>query len=595
MNAPPGFAGPTLRRFLGALRRAWRRTRGGHGAGSRTYPEWLARRIAARAARYPASAAPVRFSLLTTVYERTDAGLLRETALCLRGQSLPFHEWIVLAHGPVPEGLDRLLDELAADVRVRTHRLPENLGIAGGMRFCLEAATGDYAVPVDADDLLTPDALQVFDSAIASHGGPALLYSDEDILVGGVPSVPYWRPDWDPVLNLASSYIWHLCAFRREEALARGVYSDSGCNWCHDWDTITRFANAGHAPVHVPEILYHWRHHAASSTNRASPEKGSLDSTRHLLEQQIARQRRPDWYQVSPFPIYRGMAEWHIGRRRAGATPMDVVLLARSPNRALLTLASIGKRSDYPFRSVVLCIPEDADAAAFRRLAAFAAPLCQEGKAAAPAAPDVKFVQKDGVAGLGVALGSATAPLVLLCSDAVELAAGEGPWEALKLMEFFPDIAMACGRLADGSGKIREGGIVFGDDGVPVDPFRGRRLDDGGAFALALKPHTVSAPGLDLMVADREFLVAALAALPENASLGAAALWLGGAALDHGRRVAFSPLIGGVVKGRLLTADFGAGEAGDEVAAFRRAYGGRIKPQLLSFIRLSGAPDDPLR
>jgi glycosyltransferase involved in cell wall biosynthesis len=109
----------------------------------------------------PPGAASVRFSILTTVYERTDAALFAETAACLRGQTLPLHEWVVLAHGPVPAALDRLLDEYAGDPSFRLMRLPTNLGIMGGMRVCLEAASGDYIVPMDADDLLTVDALQV--------------------------------------------------------------------------------------------------------------------------------------------------------------------------------------------------------------------------------------------------------------------------------------------------------------------------------------------------------------------------------------------------------------------------------------------------
>ena len=61
----------------------------------------------------------------------------------------------------------------------------------------------------------------------------------------------------DPVLNLASSYIWHLCCIRRDAALREGLYTDPGATWCHDWDTSFRIARSGEAPLHVPEVLYH--------------------------------------------------------------------------------------------------------------------------------------------------------------------------------------------------------------------------------------------------------------------------------------------------------------------------------------------------
>src|SRR5204863_9179756 len=149
-----------------------------------------------------------------------------------------------------------------------------------GMRKCLEVAEGEYVIPFDADDVLVRDALETLSEEIANSAGPSFLYSDEDMLVDDLPTAPYLRPDWDPVLNLCTSYAFHLCAFRRHDALELGVYTDSAVEWCHDWDTITRFADSGHGPVHVSEILYHWRTHRASSTNRPRPYEGSLESQR---------------------------------------------------------------------------------------------------------------------------------------------------------------------------------------------------------------------------------------------------------------------------------------------------------------------------
>ena len=64
-----------------------------------------------------------------------------------------------------------------------------------------------------------------------------MIFSDEDALVEGKPVSPYLRAAFDPVLNLDSSYIWHLCAINRQRAVSLGLYSDPGATWCDDWDS----------------------------------------------------------------------------------------------------------------------------------------------------------------------------------------------------------------------------------------------------------------------------------------------------------------------------------------------------------------------
>ena len=107
----------------------------------------------------------------------------------------------------------------AREPRVRVIEGETCRGIQHGFRTCLEAATCEWIVPIDADDVLEADALAVMASTIASR--PAdFVFSDEDHLVDGQLRSRYARPGFDPVLNIESSYIWHLSAFRRDRALA---------------------------------------------------------------------------------------------------------------------------------------------------------------------------------------------------------------------------------------------------------------------------------------------------------------------------------------------------------------------------------------
>ncbi|TCG00929.1 hypothetical protein BZM27_54570, partial [Paraburkholderia steynii] len=145
--------------------------------------------------------------------------LFRGTLDAMRAQRLKASEWIVLAHGPISAELDKTLIDLEAEGLIRSIRHEVNLGIHGGLRVCLEHATGDFALSMDADDLLTPDALAILTDAAEAHPDRAIFYSDEDLLIEGEFRHPYYRPDFDPVLLFAQSYIWHTILFQRKRAL----------------------------------------------------------------------------------------------------------------------------------------------------------------------------------------------------------------------------------------------------------------------------------------------------------------------------------------------------------------------------------------
>jgi hypothetical protein len=93
------------------------------------------------------------------------------------------------------------------------------------------------------------------------------------------------------------------------------------------------------------------------------------------------------------------------------------------------------------------------------------------------------------------------------------------------------------GWLLDGASVVDPAG------GAPVSPLAGRRPDDGGPFALLLKPHTIDAVQMQLLVADRPLLVELLATIDDDADIATIGAQLGAAAAHVGRRVVYSPLV----------------------------------------------------
>ncbi|MBB6123744.1 glycosyltransferase involved in cell wall biosynthesis [Sphingobium subterraneum] len=433
------------------------------------------------------------FSILTTLYSRTDAVFFQTTAASVIGQSFADFEWVILAHGPVTPEVNHILETLATDHRVHVHRLSENLGIIGGMRYVLEAARGHYIVPLDGDDLLTPDALSVFSTVLdAAETLPAVLYSDEDIIIGETVQLPYCRPSWDPVLDLENSWIWHLVAMSRTMALDLNLYSDAGAEYCHDWDSMERFSAAEAEIVHVPQVLCHWRHHERSTSNSDATNTVSSASVRHVLTRKIARLGMADKAVAAPYPIWRGAEEWWIERLPIDLPPLIAVAhsgVTSPAGFALVTLADI-----YDRVALAECVAKlDPDAIV------------------AVLAHEVTF------------------------SDIAAL-------EVVKLFDFIKELAIVCGPIT-ANGKIVSAGFSIDSAGKIYAPFDGQDENYAGPYALGLKPHCIAAPPTGAFFVRVSFLTQSLAAAPRSVSHTELALWMGAYAAKHGKRVGYSPLL----------------------------------------------------
>lgn len=282
---------------------------------SLTYADWLENNLQRRATKYPVQEAVVSMTVVTPVYHGSNLELLNELANSIVNQTIAVHEWILVINGPMSQAsVDLIRSKSADEWNARVIVELEPIGIVASLRLGLQVAQGEYVIVVDADDLITRDAMQILSHEINRLGRPDLIFTDEDLLVEGKPALPNFRAAYDPVLSLDNSNIWHLCALKRDAALAAEVYGDDAANWCQDWDAVSRIYNSGGNIAHVPEVLYHWRQHTGSTTNKAEADSRSLDSVRFILERQIALVAEPKHFYVTEWPLKRGANELYIAR-----------------------------------------------------------------------------------------------------------------------------------------------------------------------------------------------------------------------------------------------------------------------------------------
>ncbi|MGA0532010.1 glycosyltransferase family 2 protein [Hansschlegelia sp. KR7-227] len=205
-----------------------------------------------------------RFSVVMPTYQ-TDPGFLRDALNSVRRQIYPHFEIVVSDGGSrnikqIQSVVDGVFGE---DDRLVFKTSETRLGISANTNVALEAATGDYVVFLDHDDVLTDDALFAYAKALQTSRYK-LIYSDEDRFTDKraerVHHTPFFKPDFDDELLLTQNYICHLVAVRADVAKEVGPLN-SEFDGAQDHDYMLRVAEkVGPGEVlHVPQILYHWR------------------------------------------------------------------------------------------------------------------------------------------------------------------------------------------------------------------------------------------------------------------------------------------------------------------------------------------------
>jgi glycosyltransferase involved in cell wall biosynthesis len=134
----------------------------------------------------------VKFSVVIPCYNQ--GPFLHECLESLRRQRLPAAEVIVVDDGSTDPFTVARIDELCVPP-VKLVRQP-NRGLSAARNAGVDVATGDWILPLDADDELTPDALQRYAEAITADPSIDIWYPD--IAQFGLDHEVLTQPEFDP-------------------------------------------------------------------------------------------------------------------------------------------------------------------------------------------------------------------------------------------------------------------------------------------------------------------------------------------------------------------------------------------------------------
>jgi glycosyltransferase involved in cell wall biosynthesis len=222
------------------------------------------------------------FSIVIPCYNQ--GAFLGEALKSIAEQTVPVHQVIVVDDGSTDPFTIARIDELCqAPIELVRQA---NGGLPAARNAGIRRATGDWILPLDADDQLTPNALEVYERAIAADPEIDIWYPD--ILHFGVEeglweSGPFanWRLLWNNQMVCSS-------AIRRAIFTAGITYNERMRGGYEDWEFyIHACCDRGHKARALEQPIFRYRRWGYSmlsaSNERAAELKAQIQRERPIF------------------------------------------------------------------------------------------------------------------------------------------------------------------------------------------------------------------------------------------------------------------------------------------------------------------------
>ncbi len=219
-----------------------------------------------------------RVSIVVPVF---DAGQDLERALrSATGQTYGDREVIVVDDGSTDARTLAILDDAARRPGVTVHRTP-NRGPSAARNLGIAQASGDYVLPLDADDHLDPAFLEQTVPVLDQRPDLGIAHTWIG-LVGGHHGT--WRTGPFTLEALLVRCTVHVCSlYRRGVWEAVGGYDPRFTEGAEDWDFWLGAASRGWQAACVPEVLAYYQRSPTSRERRARAPGTSARVMRALV------------------------------------------------------------------------------------------------------------------------------------------------------------------------------------------------------------------------------------------------------------------------------------------------------------------------
>lgn len=424
------------------------------------------------------TAHPPLFSIITTVYN-PPLEAFADTVASVLTQEYGDFEWVLVDdRSPDPRISTTLAEVERQDLRVQIHRRTVNGGIAAASSDALAAATGEFVVLLDHDDVIAPHALRVVAEALADHPEADYLYSDQDrMTVDGRLHAPFYKPDWSPERLRHHMYTTHLSVLRRSLALEVGGFR-AGYDGSQDHDLVLRVTEKAREVVHIRDVLYHWREVPGSAAGDADAKPWAWDAGVRAVQDHLDRTGISGRASKGRAP-----GTYHVAREPDLTTPASVIIptigtsgMVRGQHRVMVveTVRSLLRSSRHENLEILVVYDEPTPPEVLATLRQLDSDVAQVRLI--PFREPFNYSEKNNVGAL-----HATGRVLLFLNDDME-AISEGVVENLLAPLREHDVGATGAKLLFEDSRIQHAGLVYGSGTITHSYYRTSHPYSMGAY-----------------------------------------------------------------------------------------------------------------
>jgi len=192
------------------------------------------------------------------------------------GQTYPFWELYIVYDSSLNSSfIDALQEYQSKDGRIILVPQEEKLNIVQGLNRLLKLMPGTWLTILDADNLLSKEALLWTAEVIFKHQDISCIYGDEDrITLGGVRYGPYFKPGWNKDLFYSSNYLGSPIFYKNTALKGLNILIDNRFESAPLFELTLQFLKhlSDNHIYHIPKILCHSLGGNEINTNRNARE-----------------------------------------------------------------------------------------------------------------------------------------------------------------------------------------------------------------------------------------------------------------------------------------------------------------------------------
>ncbi len=203
-------------------------------------------------------------SVIMPCYNQSN--FLPEALNSIISQTYPYWECIIINDGSVDHSEIVAKEYCQKDNRIR-YIYQENSGVIAARNHAIKEASGEFILPLDADDYISPNYLEKAVHVLKSDPSCKIVYGKAWLT--GEKNEPFILPPFSIEGLLRNNCIFNSAIYRRKDFNAVGGYNPIMKEGYEDWNLWLSLLESGGYAYKLDEVVYYYRIQAQSRTTEA--------------------------------------------------------------------------------------------------------------------------------------------------------------------------------------------------------------------------------------------------------------------------------------------------------------------------------------